>query len=260
MNLDATTFGLEIVNFLVLLWLLWRFFFKPMQLVLAQRAADQAAQVQAVADREAALKVRQTELDQRDAQALRAQDAQRQTLIQELQVERARQMEALQAALQAEREKAQAQIAQRMAQAQSQADELQQARAARFVAEYMGRVASPAVESALIQVFLQDLARQAPRLATLLQREGNALVSNDAAGTTVLLETAYPVPEGTQAQVQQALGSLIGRDGPWRWQQSPQVMAGLSVHLPGHLLEASLRCGVDAFHQQQDAATLGCER
>jgi F-type H+-transporting ATPase subunit b len=267
MNLDATTFGLEIVNFLVLLWLLWRFFFKPVQATLAQREADQAAQVQALNDREAALQARQAELDQRDAQALSAQDAQRQALAQELNAERARQMQLQQTALHAEREKAQAQIAERMTQAQAQADALLQARAARFVAGYLARVASPAVESALMQLFLQDLAQQAPSLASVLQREGQAVAATDASAVAgangaaaaggVLLETAFPVEPAMQHQVEQALRHLLGRDGPWRWQQSTDVLAGLSVHLPGHLLETSLRRGVDAFHQQQDTATVG---
>jgi hypothetical protein len=67
MNLDATTFALEILNFAVLLWLLRRFLFKPVQAALAARA-------QAEQQQRDTLDARQQALDAR-AQALATQEA-----------------------------------------------------------------------------------------------------------------------------------------------------------------------------------------
>ena len=43
MGLDTTTFVLEIVNFLILLWLLNRFLYRPVQAAIARRQQQAAA-------------------------------------------------------------------------------------------------------------------------------------------------------------------------------------------------------------------------
>ena len=39
MQIDATTFALEIINFLILLWILRRFFFAPVRAAIAWRTS-----------------------------------------------------------------------------------------------------------------------------------------------------------------------------------------------------------------------------
>mgnify|MGYP003704143881 CR=1 FL=1 len=130
---------------------------------------------------------------------------------------------------------------------QEQADRQLQARAAGFVGDYLKRLASPALEAALVELFLADLAAQGPALAPALRTP---------ASEPPTVSSAFALPEALQARIRAGLATVLGQDVAPRWALEPDLLAGLSVHLPGHQLETSLRRGVDAF-QRLDAPTAG---
>jgi F-type H+-transporting ATPase subunit b len=232
MNLDATTFALEILNFAVLLWLLRRFLFKPVQAALAARA-------QAEQQQRDTLDARQQALDAR-AQALATQEPRRppsararQALAQEIATLRSQRLAALDAELRAERE-AQARLQREARARQEQADRQLQARAAGFVGDYLKRLASPALEAALVELFLADLAARPP------------------AWPRAARPASEPPPSAAPSPARGAAGHRRrpGRGAGQAWpalDRGAGLLAGLSVHLPGHQLETSLRRGVDAF-------------
>ena len=97
MSFSWSTFALQVVNFLVLVWLLKRFLFKPVSAIVAQRKAEIArAQTEAEAARRSAEQSRK-EFDQRRVEI----EAQRQAIGEqtraELATERSRMIEAAQA-------------------------------------------------------------------------------------------------------------------------------------------------------------------
>ena len=106
MELNWSTFVLEIINFVVLVWILKRFLYKPVLDIIAQRRAaidNQSTE----AHREHA---EATSLKQQYQDRLLDWEKERQTardsLSQELESERSRRLQALQAELALEREKA----------------------------------------------------------------------------------------------------------------------------------------------------------
>ena len=62
------------------------------------------------------------------------------------------------------------------------------------------------------------------------------------------MSSAFPLPEALRTRIGAGLAAVLGTGVSPRWTEDPALLAGLSVHLPGHQLEASLRRGVDAFH------------
>ena len=64
MGLDLTTFVLEIVNFLVLLWLLSHFLYRPVQAAIARRQQQAEQARQALEAQRLSLEAKQTELQQ----------------------------------------------------------------------------------------------------------------------------------------------------------------------------------------------------
>lgn len=242
MNLDATTFALEILNFAVLLWLLRRFLFKPVQAALAARAQAQQQQRDTLDARQQALEARAQALAAQEAGQAGQREAARQALLEEIAALRSQRLAALDEELRGEREKAQARL-QREAQArQEQADRQLRARAAGFVGDYLQRLASPAVEAALVELFLSDLAARAAALAPQLAAPGQA------PGEPPTVSSAFPLPEPLRQRITAGLAAVLGQGVAPHWAQAPELLAGLSVHLPGHQLETSLRRGVDAFN------------
>lgn len=251
MNLDATTFALEILNFAVLLWLLRRFLFRPVQAALAARTQAEQQQRDALVTQQQGLDARAQALAVREAGQAAQRESARQALAQEIATLRSQRLAALDTELHDEREKAQARLQREAAARQEQVDRQLQARAAGFVADYLTRLANPAVEAALIELFLTDLAGQAEALRPQLRALAGA-----SATEPVGLFTAFPVPEALQARVAAGLQAVLGDGLALRWTQDPTLLAGLSVHLPGHQLEASLRRGVDAFQTLDPAVAL----
>ncbi|HEU4683433.1 MAG TPA: ATP synthase F0 subunit B, partial [Nitrospira sp.] len=121
-QVDGTTFLLEIINFLVLVWILTRLLYRPV--------------LNAIADRQAQIRKSVSEAEQmrQEAQALREEYEQRQTrwiqetetarssMLKEVNAERDRLLSQLQSSLREEREKAEALERQRLAELGGQTD------------------------------------------------------------------------------------------------------------------------------------------
>jgi F-type H+-transporting ATPase subunit b len=108
MQFDWTTFFLEILNFLVLIWLLKRFLYKPVLRMLdarQKRIHDQVGQADSMRAEAENLKA---EYASRINDWQHEQSANRQNLAQELAQEREKHMAELKQALNIEREKAKA--------------------------------------------------------------------------------------------------------------------------------------------------------
>lgn len=244
MELDITTFVLEIVNFLVLLWLLTRFLYRPVKSALAARAQAAASLQQDLQRRSAALDARATDLEQQ-RQALAAQrDAAERDLAAEVASSRQRQLTELGRELDAEREKARARLEQEQTRARQQDERELKRRAASFVAQYLRKLAAPSVEAAVMELFLAELAEQSEGARAVL-RDG--WTQRREGAPTVDVSTAYAPPQGLRERVETQIGALMGQAARTEWRIDPALLAGICVHLPGHSLEASLRRGVDAF-------------
>lgn len=245
MELNATTFVFEIINFLVLLWLLYRLFFKPVQAALDARAQRQAQSAADMAQQQAELKQAQAQV-QHEREALAAQrDQAFEALEHELSAQREQRLRALEADMAAEQQKIKAQLEHahhRDSERQAQALREQ---ASTYVGQYLTRLACPPLEHAIIELFLSDLMQQSDTAQHALRQE-------HPPGGTIDVATAFDVPESLRKRVQTQLLTLFDHGRPtehlrFHWTHEPSLAAGICVHLPGHQLEASLRRGVDAF-------------
>ena len=244
MELDATTFLLEVVNFLVLLWLLTRFLYRPMRAALdarAQTAAEQAAQLQS---RSATLEARSADLQRQQHELEQRREAAEHDLASEIAREREARLSKLHREVEDERAKARARLDQELASVREQASDAARRVASSFITDYLRRLASPELEAAVARLFLTDLkqqseaARAALREGLTLHRDGMAVID---------VATAHEAPATLREQVDAQLRELLGAPVRLTWRIDAELLAGICVHLPGHQLEASLSRGVDAF-------------
>lgn len=104
MELNWSTFVLEIANFLVLVWILQRFLYRPVLAVIERRRtaiAKTLSEAEALQTRAAAVR---EQYERRLADWEQERAAARQTAQQEVDAERARRLQALQVTLEQERE------------------------------------------------------------------------------------------------------------------------------------------------------------
>ncbi|HUL68076.1 MAG TPA: F0F1 ATP synthase subunit delta [Burkholderiaceae bacterium] len=245
MELDATTFVLEIVNFLILLWLLNRFLYRPVQAAIArrQRQAEDAAR---------ALDAQRAVLDdgQRQLQVARGvldaeRDTERQRLATEIAAERTRRLDALRTELEDERTKAKARWTAEQKQEARRQDEAAARRAEAFVRHYLERLAGPELERAITGLFLSDLAALATEPRDRLRAQ--------AGGGAIEIATAFTPAETERSRIEAGLLAALGPPVAAHWTIDSSLIAGIAVRLDGHQLEASLARSLVAFAPDSSA-------
>lgn len=245
MEFDWTTFALEIINFLVLVWLLQHFLYKPVTTAIAQRQAGiekTLTDARATRSEAEALKHqyenRMAEWEQEKAQAL-------QQLRQEMEAERTRLMTALQASLDEERNKLRA-VEQRRAFEQRQRQE-EEARieGGQFVARLLSRLASAGLEEHIRRLLLEDLPQ-------LPDRELQALRATGQAGEAQIT-SAYPLDDAQRSGLTEALGRLAGWPVTCEFVQDADLVAGLRISIGSWMLRSSLLDELQFFTEARHA-------
>lgn len=232
MEFDGTTFALEIINFLVLVWLLQHFLYKPVTTIIAQRQAGiekTLADAQATRSEADAIKRqyenRAAEWGQEKAQA-------RQQLQQEMEAERTRLMTALQSALDEERNKRRAVEQRRATEQRQQLEEEARAEGGRFAACLLSRLASAELEERIRRLLLEDLLQLPEQKLQVLRAADQA--------EKVKITSAYPLGESQRTSLIEALGRLAGRPVACVFEPDPALMAGLRISLGSWVLRANL--------------------
>lgn len=247
MELNWTTFALEIINFLALLWILKRFLYRPVLATLAERRAgiertlNQASAAQAnSATLKTQFESRLADWEQEKAAAHARFDA-------ELASERARQMEALSRDLAAERERSAAQDAHRQETVRRElvAEAGSEARA--FASVLLGKLAGPDLEARLVELFVDELAAlPEARLAPLragLNGNGHAVVSS-----------AYPLAEAQRQGLSRAIDARLGTHGQIEFVEDGKLLAGVRLSLGAWQLDFSLAGELGVFAEAYDLA------
>lgn len=241
MELNASTFLLEILNFLVLVWLLKRFLYHPVLDAIAKRKAEvektlNSAQA-ARAEAEALQAHYEGRLDQWNAE----REAAREELRREIAEERGRLLALLEQELQQDREKARVLDDKLRADSLRKCQEIALEQGARFAARLLSDIAGPELDLRLFELALKQLEglseerRNAIRLACEDMPE-------EAEATT-----AYPLGEQRRRQLGENLGNLLGLPVACRFQEDPALLAGLRVTLGPWVFQANLQDELKSF-------------
>ena len=243
MEFSWTTFALEIINFLVLVWILKRFLYKPVTNTLAQRKAaidasvEQARLLQATAE----------ELNRRYESRMADWEAERgrarAQLSDQIAAERAHLLAELHKSIEAEREKNQALEQRRAAELRQKLAQDARAEATAFAAQLLARLAGPALEERVSQIAVEDLP-QLPQdqIAALRQ------ACLDGAGP-VRVTSVYPLSAETRAKLAAALSTVAGRPVPCEFGQNDELISGLRLSVGPWVLRCSLADDLVFFAQ-----------
>ena len=241
MELDWTTFLLEIINFIVLLWILNRFLYTPVMKVIAQR---RAAIQKTLADAQA-IKTEaegsQLKYENRLSEWEQEREKAREQLHVELSHERNRQLEHLRAEIDQERKKAAAVDERRMNEFKQQAEATAVAQAGTFASRLLSRLGGPELEQRIIDLVMQDLARlpdhqlQAIRAAAPLTK------------LSMKVTSAYPLAETQRETLCKACRALAGREVACEFNEDPALIAGLRMSFGSWVLRANLQDELSFF-------------
>jgi len=248
-ELDWSTFLLEIINFLILVWVLKRFLYQPVLNVIARRRKTIEDELSRTREGQQAAEKLKGEYQDRLADWEREKREALARLDQQLEQERGKRLQQLDEELEQQRLKYRARDEQQQLhwRTQAEAQALQQGGA--FAASVLRDLCGPEVDLRLQQLFIEQLSALSDTAIREL-REGW-----QRADAQVELVSAKRLDAGREQAIRSALEERLGkRDGQWRIRCDESLIAGLRVSVGGWLLEANLR---DELRFFTDAAANG---
>lgn len=235
MELDPFTFVMEIVNFLVLLWLLKRFLYKPVKAAIAQRqlgltqALDDAQSLKNdAATLEQKYRVQLTQWEQEKAQQ---QEQLRQSLI----LERDTAMEKMAIAAETEKKRLTSLIEQDHALQKQQLHDQASKEALKITTRMLQRLQGETLDQLLIKVLLEDLEsmpddEKQVLTSALKQQNGQIIVS-----------LAHKQTAEQSQHLEQSLIACFAQPVTLQIQIQPELMSGLRLGIGAHALHVSLK-------------------
>ena len=241
MELNWSTFALEIFNFLVLVWILKRFLYKPVLNVITRRRETienqlaEARQLHADAD---ALKERyEHRLSDWEQERQKAMDK----LRLELEENRLRQLENLKAELAQEEEKNQVARSRQDKQLIREIEQRALQQGAEFASRLLSEAAGPELENRLFDLLLDGLSLMpADQISDLSNKWGDS-------PERILVFSAYPLTDEKQHQLEKALCKATGLSTPVFYEQDAKLLAGLNITIGAWVLQLNVRDELQGF-------------
>lgn len=225
MQLDWTTFLLEVINFLVLLWILQRFLYKPVMASLdarQQRIKDETVRAEQLRGEAEALRLQyETQL----ADWAKQHEASRHQLDAELQQARSKALDELRKSLLDEAAKKQARDGAIIAARESALTREAASEAYKQAARMLFRLASPALTQAIADVFLADLKAFSEAELDTLRKAAQALIS----ASMVEVRAAHALDSVFQEHISQALSAAAGQALAPVFVEDASLIAGIRV-------------------------------
>lgn len=242
MEFDWTTFALEALNFLVLVWLLKRFFYRPVLAVIEARRAETA---KTIAD--AAAVRREAEGLKEECQARLAgidqeRAAARAKLDEDIAAERARRLASVEMEVNADRQRRQMLEARDRSEREATLEHEALTISTRFASRLLDRLAGPELNAKLVELTLSELDALAPEKLDALRDPG----------ANIKVVSAYSLDEAQRAAFTQTLGRLAGRALAPEFSEDAVLKAGVCILAGSWVLMANLRDELSFFSESFD--------
>lgn len=247
MELDWSTFLLEIINFLVLVWILKHFLYKPVINIInrrredIQKKIDEASRLHSEAD---SLKNQyQTRLTKWEEE----KNDLRKTLLKEIETERKRLTEQLDKSLEEEKKKAQILIERQAKEELVNKERLALKQGTLFCTRLLKRLAGPELENAIVQLILEELDS--------LSKEQQQLLKNAGKKETgpIKIFSAFKLDAANRGNIEKALHSIIEQKTAVEYRQDDTLISGLRIQFGSWNLGANLQDELKYFSESGNA-------
>jgi F-type H+-transporting ATPase subunit b len=233
-ELSWPTFLLEVINFLVLVWLLKRFLYKPVLEAIAQRKAAIDKTLSDAKDKEAGAQALVQQYQNRLADWENEKARLRAGVVEEISAQRAQMMTGLENSLKQEREKARVLEDRRLNELQGKAEAAGIAKGVRFTARLLARAAGPELEARLVTLAVEDLP-----LLSIEQIQALRLVSQQG-GLQVKVTSAFPLSAPQRSMIVQKLKEVTQDSIAVEFNEESGLLAGLRISVGPWVLRANL--------------------
>ena len=247
MELNWTTFALEIINFLALLWILKRFLYRPIVQTLAERKAGIERTLAEARAAEAQASEKQQQFESRLADWEQEKAAARRRFETGLEAERAKQMESLAKDLATERERSAAQDTHRLDTQRRELAAQASTQARQFASALLARLAGPELEGQLVRLFIEEFA-------ALPEERLSAVLAGQNGHGQGILSSAFTLSAEQRQQLSSAIDARLGKAIVLDFVVEPDLLAGARLALGAWQVDFSLAGELGIF---AEASSLG---
>lgn len=237
MSFNLTTFILEIINFLVLLWILQKLFYKPVLAIVSARQSAIDGQIKEADDR---LKEAHG-LKEHYEKQIQDWEKEKSSLLSqfraEIQTERENRLDEIRREVSNERKRVDAVIDKLREDEARKYEEAALDLAGQFTAKVLTQLASPELERRICKIFIQDLKSRSQ--TTTLNELDSSL---EAKGE---VQTAYPLNPDDRREIERALKEISSATLSFATDEN--LIAGIKVTIAGTVLESNLKDAVSFF-------------
>lgn len=241
MTLDPITFGFEIVNILVLLWLLQRFLYKPIRNAIAERQSTVVKTLQDAEAKERAAATLVAELKQNQddwaAEKARLQSQLQETFAQE----REQALSKVHEAVNVEKARLQTLLDQDQTLMQQETHRQAVDSALQLTGRLLQRLSGSELDLLLIKMFQEDLRRLSDEEQNSLKK---ALQQQKG---RISITSAHPLNETLVQSIQQALSELYEQVVINNTNVEPKLISGIKISIGTEILHANLGEELDFF-------------
>jgi len=240
-QLNWSTFLLEVVNFLILAWILKRFLYKPVLDTIARRKAAIDKTLAEAESKHKQAEALELQYQNRLADWGREKEGLRLALTGELRVQRERLTAEIQKALEQERDKERILAKRRLAEMEDHAAEQGIAKGVQFTARLLERIAGPELEARLLGLALEDFSC----LPAIQLKALQEACRDTQHGINVA--SAFPLSEAQRSQLVQALQQVTHETVAAIFEEDSSLMAGLRISAGPCTLRANLNDELQFF-------------
>ena len=241
MELNWSTFLLEILNFLVLVWILKRFLYQPVLDVIARRRVAienrlaEAEQLHTDAD---ALKDQyENRLSSWQQERQQAMDK----LRHEIEANRFQQLGDLKQELAQEEEKIRVAGVRKEKQLLREIEQRALHQAAEFASRLLAEAAGPELENRLFDLLLDGLSTMPDDQISALGSKWGELPER------ILVSSAYVLADDKRHRLEETLSRVTGLSVPVHYEQEAELLAGLNITIDAWVLQLNVRDELHGF-------------
>ncbi|MDP1773557.1 MAG: F0F1 ATP synthase subunit delta [Methylobacter sp.] len=241
MEFNLSTFIFEIINFLILIWILQRLFYKPLLEVIERRkqfidqSLNDAKNLKQQAEEQCNRYENRQKLWEEEKQAALT------ALHRQLEAERRAHLDRLNADLEQERQKANVLLSKQRRELQQQVEKQALLNGAKFAGMLLQQSAGPELEARLFTLLMDNLVTLPEACKLCLTMFGTKK------SVPVKITSAYPLSVEMRQQLEQKLGALINSQINFQYHQDQLLIAGLRMDIGAWVLNVNLQHELTGF-------------
>tara|TARA_R110002073_G_scaffold225099_2_gene385866 strand:- start:793 stop:1542 length:750 start_codon:yes stop_codon:yes gene_type:complete len=235
MQINLTTFILELINFIILVWLLHRFLYRPVQEIMRRRRAKIDEALQKSEDTKADAEQLRRQYEDQIRKWQETEGAARAALNKELAVAREAGLADIRTTIEKERKRLDVTETKRRVDAERLMEKRASRQGVTFAAKFLTRLAGPEQDQKLVDVFIEDLDDWPPdKIAPLAKaaQENNHQIE---------VASAHPLTPSMRKALTEKLSSRLAQKCTVDFTVDETLMTGLRVMVGPWVLQANAK-------------------